>query len=104
MFVRHRMSEQRLDLVIGQNLVHVTLYQDVLSRVWIEWSSQGDGGRACIGESIRIPTWLDYEIKLGRQRYNLRIYAKKYPDGYMVSNVGRGFEMTVIDNRFVFGL
>jgi len=104
MFVRHRMTEQRLTLALEQNLVHVTLFLDVWSRVWIEWSSQSDGGRACIGRSIRIPTWLDNEIELGRQRYNLRIYAKKYPDGYMVSNVGRDFEMTVIDNRFVFSL
>lgn len=103
-FVRHRMSEQRLDLAIEQNLVHVTLFLDVWSRVWIEWNSQGDGGRACLGKSFRTPTWFDHEIELGRQRYNLRIYAKKYPDGYMVSNVGRGFEMTVIDNRFVFSL
>jgi hypothetical protein len=100
---RHRMLVQHLDLVVEQKLVHVTLFLDVRSRIWIDWNSQGFSGRACIGKSFRIPTWLDYEIELDRQRYNLRIYAKKYPDGYMISNYGRGFEMTVVDNRFVLG-
>jgi hypothetical protein len=99
---RYRLTKQRLDLLIEQEQVQLTLFMDIRYRVWIEWSSRTHGGRACIGHWPRIPVWLDHEIDIGRQRFNLRIYARNFPGGYMVSNAGRGFQMTVVDNRFCF--
>lgn len=99
---RFRLAEQRLELLIEQHVVQVTLFMDIRNRVWIDWSSQHSRGRACIGKWPRVPIWLDHEIELGGRRYNLRIDAKHFPGGYMVSNVGRGFHMKVIDNRFCF--
>lgn len=99
---RFRLAEQRLELLIEQHVVQVTLFMDIRNRVWIDWSSQHSHGRTHIGNWPRVPIWLDHEIELGGRRYNLRIYAKHFPGGYMVSNAGRGFHMKVIDNRFCF--
>jgi hypothetical protein len=100
MLYRYRLSEQRFELLIEQRPVRLTLYMDVRRRVWIEWNSQSGAGRACIGQSPGFSIWLDHEIELSGRQCDFRILVKKFPDGYMISNYGRGFDMKVLQNTF----
>lgn len=99
---RYRLSKQRVDLLIENFRVSLTLYMDIRNRIWVEWRSHTAAGKSCLGKSFNVPIWLDHEIGLGGQNYKLLIYAKRFPAGYMISNSGRGFQMTVLRNSFCF--
>lgn len=100
LMLRYRFLEQQFDLLIDGRPVRVKLYMNVQGRVWIAWTSAGVVRRARIGQWRQVGAWLDHEIGLGARRYPLRIYAKPGAGGYMISNVGRGFEMAVLRNTF----
>jgi hypothetical protein len=97
---RYRLTEQRFELLIDRHHVDLVFYSDTRGRIWIEWYSEGKVQRTCLGQSWGNSVWLDHEIELGGKRYQLRIYVKPYPDGFMISNVGRGFDMVVLNNTF----
>ena len=99
---KYRPVKQRFDLVIDGYPVRVTLYMNVLGQIWINWTSGADQGKSCIGKSYGVPIWLDHKINLKGKQFNLRIYAKRFPDGYMISNYGRGFDMAINYNAFCF--
>ena len=97
MCARLRLTGQRLELLIDRRPVQLTLYTDLSRRVWLEWKGGERAVRSCIREPYQ-EGWLDHDIVLYGKRYSLRIFVKPFGSGYMMSNVGRGFDMTVVRN------
>jgi hypothetical protein len=102
MLAKYPPVKQRFDLVIDGYPVRIMLYMNILGRIWINWKSGAVQGKSCIGKSYGVPIWLDHKINLNGKQFSLRIYAKRFPDGYMISNYGRGFDMEVTYNAFCF--
>lgn len=101
MCFRIRRTEQCLELLIDRHPVRLNIYTDISRRVWIEWKSREQAGRSCIREPYQ-EGWLDHVITLDGRQYSLLIFVKPFGDGYLVSNVGRGFEMVVVRNTCCF--
>lgn len=101
MLFRMRLTGQRLDLLIDQHPVQVNLYTDISRRVWIECRNEGAVLRSCIRKPYE-EGWLDHDIALSGKQYRVRIFVKPFGSGYMMSNVGRGFDMVVVRNTCCF--
>lgn len=99
-FHRLRLTEQRLDLVIDETPVELTLYRTIYNDLCLESTCNGVFTRSRL--TVQSDTgWADHTIAVRGKPCRLRIFARPAGDGYTVSNSGRDFAMTVLRNRFV---
>lgn len=99
---RYRPLKQQLDLIIEGSQVRFTLYLDLRCYIWIDQGGYATQSPCRLGKSYGAPVWLTHEFDLNGRRYNLLIYAAKFPSGFMVSNSGRDYDMKVISSSFCF--
>lgn len=98
----YRLVVQKFDLLLDGHPVRIKLYMTISGRIWMIWEAQSVQGKVGFGQSYGLPFSVDHEIELDGNTYKLGIHSRRFPDGFMISNNGLGFDMKVVSNSFCF--
>lgn len=99
---RYKLLKQCLELQLNGHTVAYTLHLDIRGGVWATSRCGQETKKAKIGKFYGAPVWLTHTVKAGLEEYNLLIWVKPYPQGFLVGHGSEPYHLAVKRNAMCF--
>jgi hypothetical protein len=94
--------KQRMELAIDDRAVLLHFEMDLLGRIQWRWVSDVASHTETLGRFWGVPRWFEREIAVGPHKRRVLVYAKPYPNGFLVSNGSQNYPFAVVRDAFSF--
>jgi hypothetical protein len=94
--------KQRVELTIDGHAVVVHFEMNLLGRIRWRWKSDVASNTETLGRFLGAPLWFEREIPVGSHKRRVLLYAKPYPNGFLVSSGTENYRFTVVRDAFSF--
>jgi len=94
--------KQRIELAIDGQPVSIRFDMNLLGRIRWRWQSGVASNTETLGRFLGAPLWFEKEIPVGPSKRRILVYARPYPNGFLVSNGGQNYSFAVVRDAFSF--
>jgi len=94
--------KQRIELAIDGQPVSLRFEINLFGRIRWRWKSDVASNSETLGQFWGVPLWFEREIAVGVSKRRLLVYAKPYPNGFLVSKGSQSYPFAVVRDAFCF--
>jgi uncharacterized protein (DUF58 family) len=94
--------KQRIELALDGQPVSLRIEMNLLGRIRWHWQSDVATSAETLGWFYGVPLWFEREISVGSTKRRVLVYAKPYPNGFLVSSGSQNYPFAVVHDAFCF--